>query len=276
MSLADIKELRELTGAGLSTVKKALEEANGDKEEAMKIIRLAGQQKVSKREGRSANAGLIVAKVIEDGTTKTGIMIEINSETDFVAKNQKFIDFADQVMDAALASQAGTLAELLAAAAGEESVKDLVESMGALVGEKVEVSKLTRISGDDVSLYLHRSNPDLPPQIGVMVATDAAASGVAHDIALHIAFANPEYLDRDSVPAEVLDKEKTQLEEITRAEGKPEKMLDKIVAGRLTGFYKEVVLLDQPFSKDPKTTIGKMVEATGGKVLGFARFHVGA
>ena len=148
--------------------------------------------------------------------------------------------------------------------------------MQAVIGEKIVVRRLARLSGEVVSLYLHRTNPDLPAQVGVLVSTDKAAEEVAHDVAMHIAAYSPKYLDRTQVPAEDVEKERAIVEETTRAEGKPEKALPKIVEGRMNAFYKENCLVDQAYAKDPKTTVGKVVAATGGKINGFARFRVGA
>lgn len=276
ISVQDIKELRELTGAGLSEVKKALTEANGDKEEAIKIIRLAGLSKLSKREDRSTSNGLVLAKVVNKDGGQEGVMIELNSETDFVAKAPKFVAAAEEILEAAVASTADTLEELLAAPAGDGTVKDAVDAIGALFAEHIVLSKVVRLAGEHVSSYLHYSSADLPPQVGVLVSTDAAAAEVGHDVALHIAAYNPDFLDRESVPAEAVAKERETLIEMTRNEGKPEHIIEKIVDGRMGSFYKDNCLLDQDFAKDPKQTVGAIVKATGGKVVGFARFHVGA
>lgn len=275
-TMADIKALRELTGAGMMDVKKALEEANGDKDEAVKIIRLAGQKSLSKREDRAAAAGLVLASVADGDAGQVGTMVEVNSETDFVAKNQKFIDFGQQVLDAAVAAGAANLEQLLAAPCGDGTVKDATDQMAALVGEKIVIGNVARVEGEAVSAYLHRSNKDLPPQVGVLVATDKAGAEAGHDVALHIAAYSPDYLDRTQIPAEVADKERATLEELTRSEGKPEKIIPKIVEGRMNAFYKENCLVDQDFARDPSMTVGKFVSNSGGKVTAFARFHVGA
>ncbi|OKL49221.1 translation elongation factor Ts [Boudabousia marimammalium] len=273
---ADIKALREQTGAGLLDVKKALDEAEGNKEKALEIIRLKGIKSLSKREGRAASAGLVLVHIADQDNGQVGIMVEVNSETDFVAKNEKFIEFADKVLAAAVESGAQSAEELLAAPAAEGTVKDMVDGVASVIGEKIVVSRIARVEAPAVTSYLHHSNPDLPPQVGVLVGTDEKAASVAHDIALHIAAYQPEYLDRDSVPADVIEKERTTLEELTRSEGKPEAALPKIVEGRMNGFFKENTLMDQAFAKDPKTTVGKIVEETGGQVVAFVRFHVGA
>ena len=273
---ADIKALREKTGAGMLDVKKALDEAEGDAEKAIEIIRVKGLKGIAKREGRAASAGLIAAKVVDSGNGQVGVLVEINAETDFVAKNQKFLDYAEQVLTAALASGATDAEALAEVEVDGSTVKELTDGMQAVIGEKIVVRRVGRLEADKIELYLHRTNPDLPAQVGVLVGTDAKAAEVAHDVAMHIAAYSPDYATREDVPAEVVDKERAIAEETTRAEGKPEKALPRIVEGRLSGFFKENVLVDQAFAKDPKTTVGKVVEATGGELTGFVRFRVGA
>ena len=273
---ADIKALREKTGAGMLDVKKALDEANGDAEKAIEIIRVKGLKGIAKREGRAASAGLIAAKVVDSGNGQVGVLVEINAETDFVAKNEKFIDFAAKVLDAAIDSGAETVEELAGVATGGSTVKELTDSMQAVIGEKIVVRRVGRLAAPRVETYLHRTNPDLPAQVAVLVGTDEAAAEVAHDVAMHVAAYSPLYLTREDVPAETIAKERAIAEETTRAEGKPEKAVPRIVEGRLNGYFKENCLVDQPYAKDPKTTVGKVVKATGGSLTGFVRFRVGA
>ena len=269
---ADVKALREQTGAGMMDVKKALTEADGDAEKALEIIRLKGLKSLSKREGRQASAGLLAAQT--DGTV--GVLVEVNSETDFVAKNQKFIDFSNEVLAAAVASGAADLDALLAAPIGEGTVKDRLDAFAAIIGEKLQIGRIVRVEGENVDLYLHQTNPDLPPQVGVFVVTDAAGKSVAHDIAMHVAAYMPAYLDRDSVPADVLDKERATLEKITLEEGKPANIVPKIVEGRLNAFYKDNCLVDQAFARDPSKSVGQVLKEAGAKVTNFVRVHVGA
>ena len=269
---ADVKALREQTGAGMMDVKKALTEANGDAEKALEIIRLKGLKSLSKREGRQASAGLLAAQT--DGTV--GVLVEVNSETDFVAKNQKFIDFSNEVLAAAVASKAADLDALLAAPMGEGTVKDRLDAFAAVIGEKLQIGRIVRVEGENVDLYLHQTNPDLPPQVGVFVVTDAAGKSVAHDIAMHVAAYMPAYLDRDSVPSDVLDKERATLEKITLEEGKPANIVPKIVEGRLNAFYKDNCLVDQAFARDPSKSVGQILKEAGAKVTNFVRVHVGA
>ena len=273
---ADIKALREKTGAGMLDVKKALDEADGDVEKATEIIRVKGLKGIAKREGRSASAGLVAARVVDAADGQVGVMVEINAETDFVAKNEKFLDFADRVLAAAVASGAETAEALAEADVDGTTVKDLTDSMQAVIGEKIVVRRVGRLTAPKVELYLHRTSPDLPAQVAVLIGTDAAGAGVAHDIAMHTAAYSPLYLSREDVPAETIAKERSIAEETTRAEGKPEKAIPRIVEGRLNGFFKENCLVDQPYAKDPKTTVGKVVKATGGTITGFLRFRVGA
>ena len=269
---ADVKALREQTGAGMMDVKKALTEADGDAEKALEIIRLKGLKSLSKREGRQASAGLLAAQT--DGTV--GVLVEVNSETDFVAKNQKFIDFSNEVLAAAVASKAADLDALLAAPMGEGTVKDRLDAFAAVIGEKLQIGRIVRVEGENVDLYLHQTNPDLPPQVGVFVVTDAAGKCVAHDIAMHVAAYMPAYLDRDSVPADVLDKERATLEKITLEEGKPANIVPKIVEGRLNAFYKDNCLVDQAFARDPSKSVGQVLKEAGATVTNFVRVHVGA
>ena len=269
---ADVKALREQTGAGMMDVKKALTEADGDAEKALEIIRLKGLKSLSKREGRQASAGLLAAQT--DGTV--GVLVEVNSETDFVAKNQKFIDFSNEVLAAAVASKAADLDALLAAPMGEGTVKDRLDAFAAVIGEKLQVGRIVRVEGENVDLYLHQTNPDLPPQVGVFVVTDAAGKSVAHDIAMHVAAYMPAYLDRDSVPADVLDKERATLEKITLEEGKPANIVPKIVQGRLNAFFKDNCLVDQAFARDPSKSVAQVLKEAGATVTNFVRVHVGA
>ena len=273
-TLADVKALREQTGAGMMDVKNALVEAEGNYDEALKIIRMKGLKSLSKREGREASAGLVVAQVADD--FKTGVMVEVNSETDFVAKNEKFIAFANEVLAAAAASGAADLESLLASPAGEGTVQDLVDAMGAQVGEKILVSRIARVEGDYVGLYLHKTSEDLPAQIGILVATDDKGEKVARDIAMHIAVFKPRWLAKDAIPAEVVEGERETLTAITLNEGKPEHIVPKIVEGRLSAFYKENTLLAQDYAKDPSVTVGKVLDAEGASVSEFVRFQVGA
>ncbi|MEZ7898544.1 MAG: translation elongation factor Ts [Flaviflexus sp.] len=272
---ADIKALREKTGAGMLDVKNALAEAEGDAARAEELLRLKGLKSIAKREDRTASAGLVVSEVVDTDGGQTGYLVEINSETDFVAKNDTFITFANDVLAAVVATGATTVEEALAAPAKEGTVQDLLNGLQAAIGEKIEIGHVATVSGEHVASYMHRTATDLPPQVGVLVATDAAGVDVAHDVAVHIAALNPTYLDRESVPADVVENERRIAEEVTRAEGKPEQAIAKIVEGRLGGFFKQIVLLDQAYARDPKQSVSQVLAAAGATVTAFARVRVG-
>ena len=276
-SLADIKALREKTGAGMMDVKRALEEAEGDSDKALELIRVKGLKGVGKREGRAASDGLVVAHVgpTADGEGQTGVLVEINSETDFVAKSPNFVALADRVLAAAVSSPARDADALLATEVDGSSVQNIVDETAATLGERVVVRRLARVAGEHVEVYLHKVSKDLPPQVGVLVATDAAGAGVARDIATHIAAFSPTYLTREEVSADVVANERHIAEETARTEGKPEAALPKIIEGRLNGFFKENVLLEQAFAKDAKKTVEKVLAEAGTKVTSFVRFRVG-
>ncbi|MHA7135030.1 translation elongation factor Ts [Oerskovia turbata] len=273
---ADIKALRERTGAGMLDVKKALDEADGDGEKALEIIRVKGLKGVAKREGRSTSEGLVAVDVAETEGGQVATLIELNSETDFVAKNENFINLAARVLTAVAASGAADVDAALAADADGETVQQVIDNTAASLGEKVVLRRVTRVAGERVTAYLHRTAKDLPPSIGVVVATDAAGESVAKEIAQQVAAMSPTYLSRDDVPAEIVADERRIAEETSRNEGKPEAALPKIVEGRLNGFFKDVVLLDQALAKDPKKTVGQLVAETGGTVTEFVRYRVGA
>ncbi len=275
-TVADVKALRDKTGAGMMDVKKALDEADGDIAQAEEILRVKGLKSIAKREGRTASNGLVISHIADTDKGQRGILIEINAETDFVAKNEKFITMSEEILEAAIASGACDVDSLLAAKLGEGTVKDRVDGLIAIIGEKMEVSHVEVLEGEHVEAYMHRTNPDLPPQVGVLVATDAAGASVAHDVAVHIAALSPAYLDRASVPADVVEAEERIATETTIAEGKPEKAVPKIVEGRMNGFYKSVVLLEQGFARDPKVSVGEVAKMAGGTITGFARLRVGA
>ena len=273
---ADIKALRERTGAGMLDVKKALDEADGDSAKALEIIRIKGLKGVSKREGRSASDGLVAAHVTDDAAGQTGVLIELNSETDFVAKSPNFLALAEAVLARAVAAGTDDVAEILASEVDGRTVQETIDETAGTLGEKLVLRRVARISAPKVSVYLHKVNKDLPPQVGVLLGTDAAGEPVAKDIAMHIAAYSPAYLTRDDVPAETVASERRIAEETSRNEGKPEAALPKIIEGRLGGFFKETVLLEQAFAKDPKKSVSKVLDEVGGTATAFARFRVGA
>ena len=277
-SLADIKALRETTGAGMMDVKKALEEAEGDSAKALEIIRVKGLKGVGKREGRSASDGLVAAHVgpTADGEGQSGVLVEINSETDFVAKNVTFLALAEKVIAVAVASGARDADALLAAEVDGSTLQNVVDETAGMIGEKLVVRRVGRVAGEHVEVYLHKVNKDLPPQVGVLVATDVAGASVARDIATHIAAFSPRYLSRDEFPADVVASERHIAEETARNEGKPDAALPKIIGGRLNGFFKENLLLEQAFAKDSQKTVSQVLAEVAGNVTAFVRFRVGA
>ncbi len=272
ISAADIKKLRESTGAGMTDCKNALVEADGDYDKAVEFLRIKGLKGVAKREGRAASNGLIAA--VLDGKGK-GTLLELNCETDFVAKGENFQKLAEQVVTASAGANDPSTIEV-----DGKALKDVLDDAGALLGEKIEVRRVASFDGAHIGLYLHKTNPDLPPQVGVMVELAGDASSdvleqVGKDVAQHIAAFSPQFVSREEVSDDVVAKER----EIARAtaieEGKPEGALDKIVEGRVTGFFKDAVLVEQPFAKDNKKTVAKVLAEAGVTVKGFARFKVG-
>ena len=275
ITAALIKQVREDTGAGMMDVKKALTEAEGDVARAKEIIRAKGIQAAGKREGRKAQEGTIASKVIESAEGQTGYAVELNSETDFVAKTPKFVEFADTVLGYAVAADANNADELLASNAEDGTVKVAVEEAAALFGEHVKVGQFAKISGPHVEIYAHKKSVEMPPSIVAMIATDEAGAKVAHEAALQISAMGAKWLSREDVPVDVVESERRVATEKSLAEGKPEKIVPKTVEGRLNAFYKEVALLEQPFVKDPSKTVGKLFEEVGGKAVAFARIEVG-
>ncbi len=269
---ADIKALREQTGSGMLDVKNALDEADGDRVKAVEILRVKGLKGVAKREGRSASDGLVAGRV-EGGV---GTLVEVNCETDFVAKSGKFVELAQQVLDQAVATGAADVESLLASALDDGTLGDVVANAAATLGEKIEVRRVARVEGAEVASYMHKTNPDLPAQIGVLVGTSTEAGGIGKDIAMHAAAMSPIYLSREEVPSETVDSERRIAEETAREEGKPEQALPKIIEGRVNAYFKDNVLLDQPFAKDPKKSVSKVLEEAGTTITSFARFRVGS
>jgi elongation factor Ts len=271
-SLEDVKALRERLGTGMVDTKNALVEADGDIEKAVEILRLKGAKGNAKRADRSTSEGLIA--VVESATAVT--MIELACETDFVAKNDKFIALAEQVVQALADSGAETVDAALAVPVGSGTVGSLIEDQAATIGEKIELRQVARIAGENFAVYLHRTSKDLPPQIGVVVSYTGSDAETARSIAQHISFAAPIYLTRDEVPPAEVESERRIVEQISREEGKPEAALPKIVEGRLGAFFKQVALLEQDYARDNKLNVGNVVKDAGLTITGFARFKVGA
>ena len=271
-SAEDVKKLREATAAGMLDCKKALDEAEGDFDKAVEIIRVKGLKGVTKREGRTTSNGLVIAKVQEN----LGVMLELNCETDFVAKGERFQALADELLEHLMKAKPSDVKAFLASEIKPgRKVQDAVDEGNATLGEKIEVRRVAVLDGSPVGLYLHRTSPDLPPQVGVLVQITKDALGVGKDIAQQIAAFAPSYVHRDDVPADVIENERRVAEETARNEGKPEASLAKIVEGRVTGFVKEVSLIEQAFAKDAKKTVKQILDEAGSAVKAFHRFRVG-
>lgn len=264
---ADVKALREATGSGMLDCKKALEESNGDYDKAVEILRIKGAKSVSKRADREATEGLIAVS----GNT----MVEINCETDFVAKNADFRAFADKIVEAAGAAKANSAEELNAVEIDGKAVSVLIDEESAKIGEKLQARRAVTVEGDNVAVYLHQRSADLPPAVGVLVTYEGDAEA-ARAVAMQVAAMKAEYLTREEVPADIVEKEREIAEATTREEGKPEAALPKIVEGRLNGFFKSIVLLEQASLSDSKKTVKQVAEEAGATITGFQRFEVGA
>ena len=270
---ADIKALREKTAAGMMDVKKALDEADGDMAKAEEILRVKGQKGVTKREGRTTSNGLVTAQA----TGGEGTLVEVLCETDFVAKGERFIALADQVLAQAVATKAADADQLLGSTLEDgTTVKQLLDDANATIGEKIEVKRVARLEGEHVVSYLHKTSPDLPAQIGVLVSTTGGDDTTARDVAMHVAAFAPTVLTRDEIDPATVENERRVAEATAKEEGKPEAALPKIVEGRVNGFFKDQVLLEQPFAKEPKKTVAKVLDEAGASATGFARFRVGS
>ncbi|GAA3752802.1 translation elongation factor Ts [Streptomyces tremellae] len=274
---ADVKKLRELTGAGMMDCKKALDEAEGNVDKAVELLRVKGQKGVAKREGRNAENGAVVSLIAEDRAS--GVLLELKCETDFVAKGEKFQSVAQALAEHVATTQPADIQALLGSEieAGK-TVQAYVDEANANLGEKIVLDRFAQFPADGgfVAAYMHRTMPDLPPQVGVLVELDKENAEVAKDVAQHIAAFAPKYLTREDVPADVVENERRVAEATSREEGKPEAALPKIVEGRVNGFFKEVTLLDQPFAKDNKKSVKKVLDEAGVTLKRFARIRVGA
>jgi len=269
---ADVKRLRDLTGAGMMDCKKALVEADGDFDKAVEILRVKGAKDVGKRASRVAANGLVA----HSGNA----LLELNCETDFVAKNADFVAFAQEVVDHVAATKPADVEALLASALADgRTVAAAVEEQSAKIGEKLVVNRIAVLDGP-VAVYMHRKSPDLPPQVGVMVAykgkeSDEASLDDARSIGMQIAAMRPKYLTRDEVPADVIETERRVAEQTAKEEGKPEQALARIIEGRVNSFFKDFVLLEQPSVQDQKKSVQQVLNETGLTVSRFARFEVG-
>jgi elongation factor Ts len=270
---ADVKRLRDQTGAGMMDCKNALVDADGDLDAAVELLRVKGVKDAGKRATRTAANGLVIAELADHDA---GVLVELNCETDFVAKTDLFQQVAHEI--ALVTLEAGVFdqpAALAVEARPGVTVQQLIEEAGSSLKEKLELGRFARLEGGYVDRYLHRTDAALPPTIGVLVQLDKENAEVARDLAQQIAAARPAYLTREDVPADVVERERRIAEQITRDEGKPEQAIPKIVEGRLNSYFKDAVLVEQPFVKENKTTVKQVLAQNNLAVTGFARFQVG-
>ncbi len=267
ISASMVKELRDRTGAGMMECKKALVEANGDMDAAAENLRKSGQAKADKKAGRVAADGRIVIRQSGDDV----VIVEINSETDFVAKDENFIGFADAVAQTALASGLTETSELAEATLEDgKSLEAARTELISKVGENISIRRVTRMtSSGPIGHYTHGA------KIGAVVALEGGDESLARDIAMHVAAINPTCIDESGVPAETLDNERRILTEQAKDSGKPAEIVEKMVDGRMRKFLKEITLVGQPFVKDPDVSVGKLLDKADAKVISFVRFEVG-
>ncbi|MFS4438897.1 translation elongation factor Ts [Paracoccaceae bacterium GXU_MW_L88] len=269
ITAAQVKELREMTGAGMMDAKKALTETDGDMDAAVDWLRTKGLAKAAKKSDRTAAEGLVAVKV-EGGK---GVAVEVNSETDFVAKNADFQSMVTQIAGAAHGQD--NLESLLQAEVNGKSVNDLVTNAIATIGEHMAVRRMESIEGDSVADYVHNAAADGIGKIGVLVAMKGQDNGIGRQIAMHIAATNPEALNESELDAAFIEREKNVLTEQARESGKPENVIEKMIEGRMQKFLKEVTLVNQPFVINPDITVGDAAKEAGVEILGFIRMGVG-
>jgi len=268
---ADVKKLRDLTGAGMMDCKKALEESAGDFDKAVEFLRIKGAKDVGKRAGRTAANGIV--------SHSGNALLELNCETDFVAKTADFVALGQQLVELGEQQKIADATALQAATLPDgKTVADTVQDYAAKIGEKIVVNRFAILDGT-VAVYLHRKAQDLPPQVGVLVEytgkTDEAGDADARGIGMQIAAMRPKYLSREEVPADVVESERRIAEQTAREEGKPEQALPKIVEGRVNSFFKDYVLLEQPSVTDNKKTVKQVADEAGLKLTRFVRYEVG-
>ena len=259
-----VKELRERTGLGMMDCKKALQAADGDIEKAIEDLRKESGLKAAKKAGRTAAEGLVMTKIAEDGSY--GVMVEVNSETDFAARNEQFVDFANTVLETVFSKKEADIDALLASGLEQER-----QTMVQEIGENITVRRATLVEGEGTTgAYVHSNN-----KIAVLVALKGGSEELAKDVAMHVAAVNPLVVNAEDVPADVLSKESEIYSAQAAESGKPADIVEKMVSGRLRKFVEEVSLLEQAFVKDPDTKVGKLVKDAGAEVLSFVRFEVG-
>jgi elongation factor Ts len=268
ITAAEVKRLRDATGAGMMAAKRALQETDGDFDKAIEVLRIKGETKAKERGAeRTASNGLVAAA--------EGAMIELNCETDFVAKNEQFQQLAADIVAHAAASKPADLDALFAETLADgRTVTENIDSVAAVIGEKLQLGRVVVFDGQ-VAAYMHRRSSDLPPQVGVLVEFAGDDLETARAVAMQVAAMRPTYVSRDDVPADVVENERRIAEATAREEGKPEQALPRIVEGRLGGFFKDAVLLEQASVQDGKRTVAQLLDAAGVTVTRFARFEVG-
>jgi elongation factor Ts len=270
ISAADVKRLRDLTGAGMMDCKKALDESEGDFDKAVEILRVKGAKDVGKRAGRTAANGLVAHA--------GNALLELNCETDFVAKNADFVALSETLVQHVDATKPADVEALLASTLDGQTVADFLQERSAKIGEKLVIGRIAVLQ-EPIAVYLHRKAADLPPQVGVAVQytgkSDEAAESDARGIAMQIAAMRPKYVTRDQVPAEVVESERRIAEQTAIEEGKPQAALTKIVEGRVNSFFKDYVLIEQPSVTDQKKTVKQVLAEAGIEVTAFVRFEVG-
>ncbi|MEZ5085813.1 MAG: translation elongation factor Ts [Tessaracoccus sp.] len=268
ITAADVKKLRDATGAGMMDAKRALTEAEGDFDKAVEVLRISGLAKAAKRADREATNGIVAGR--------DGVLIQFAAETDFVAKNAEFVGLAEQIVDTVAASGATDVQAANAATlANGQVVEEAVKELGAKIGENISLVNVANFDGN-THLYLHRRAADLPPQVGVLVEIEGGDRDLAHQVAMQIAAMSPSYVSRDEVPADIVENERRIAEATAREEGKPERALPRIIEGRVTGYFKDVTLLEQAAVWEDKKSVGSVLEANEAKVARCARFAVGA
>ena len=280
ITAALVKDLRDRTGAGMMDAKKALVENDGDMEAAVDWLRAKGLSKAAKKSGRTAADGLVAALLSADG--KTGALVELNAETDFVARNEKFQTALTQIANTALESD-GTLESVqnAPAPAGNGTVSDMITALVATIGENMTLRRVAKVEAPNgqVAAYVHSAEAPNMGKIGVLVALDGGdaekVSEAGRKVAMHIAATSPASATTDDLDPALVERERQVLTEQARESGKPDNVIEKMIEGRLKKFYKEVVLVEQPFVMNPDQTVGQFIEEQGAKLIGFTRFTLG-
>ena len=277
ITAALVKQLRDQTGAGMMDAKKALTESDGDMEAAVDWLRAKGLSKAAKKSGRTAADGLVAAVVSDDG--KTGALVELNAETDFVARNESFQEALSGLAKTALAGD-GSIEALKAASApdGEGSVDDMITRMIATIGENIALRRTAKLDADGaVAAYIHNAEADGMGKVGVLVALNGSGdlADAGRKVAMHVAATSPAAATTDDLDPALIDRERTVLTEEARASGKPDNVIEKMIEGRMKKFYKEVVLVEQAFVMDPDRTVGQFLSDGGAELVGFVRFALG-